>query len=238
MSLNKKAFSLVELSIVLIIIGLLVGGVASGSKLIKQSKLRAQVTQINDLVQAKNTFILTYDALPGDMDNAKDFFPSCTDATSNDCNGNGDKIVTNDSSSDPGGENVRFPEHLMHAGIIGGSYTGSKATGNVYELGTSLIPAKLSGGGLSYRSHSAYGGTYNGFQLGLVNGVSMVLKSIVSPQDAYNIDKKYDDGLANSGDIITQDGSGDTGCITSNAYVLTTSTVSCRMWFDWQKEPI
>ena len=49
----KKGFSLVELSIVLIIIGLLIAGVSSGSKLIKQARINSLINELNEL---KNSF--------------------------------------------------------------------------------------------------------------------------------------------------------------------------------------
>lgn len=72
--INKKAFSLVELSIVLIIIGLLVAGVSGGSKLIHSAKLNNIISDIQSLDSNVSVFKLTYSELPGDMPNAKDFF--------------------------------------------------------------------------------------------------------------------------------------------------------------------
>jgi len=63
----KRGFSLVELSIVLIIIGLLVAGVSTGSKLIHSAKLRTIITDMQEYQTGLKTFKLTYDELPGDM---------------------------------------------------------------------------------------------------------------------------------------------------------------------------
>lgn len=43
---NQSGFTLIELSIVLVIIGLIVGGVLVGRDLIKAAEVRAQVSQI------------------------------------------------------------------------------------------------------------------------------------------------------------------------------------------------
>ena len=64
---SVKAFSLVELSIVLIIIGLLVAGVSGGSKMISNAKLRTVISDMEQYKLAVNTFKGTYDELPGDM---------------------------------------------------------------------------------------------------------------------------------------------------------------------------
>ena len=83
--MNKKGFSLVELSVVLIIIGLLVAGVSVGSKLIEQSRIMRYVYAINSLDSSINGFYLKYTGLPGDLSNANDF------GLGN--NGNGDNVI-------------------------------------------------------------------------------------------------------------------------------------------------
>src|SRR6187549_3006919 len=64
---NQKGFTLIELSIVLVIIGLIVGGVLVGRDLIKAAQLRKQISQITDVNLGANTFKLKYNALPGDI---------------------------------------------------------------------------------------------------------------------------------------------------------------------------
>ena len=53
---NKKGFSLIELSIVLIIIGLLVAGITGGASLIKSAELRAVMTDIRNYQTAVNAY--------------------------------------------------------------------------------------------------------------------------------------------------------------------------------------
>lgn len=60
-------FTLVEMSIVLVIIGLLVGGILVARGLIKAAELRATLSQVNQITAAVNTFKLRYNALPGDL---------------------------------------------------------------------------------------------------------------------------------------------------------------------------
>lgn len=66
---NNKAFSLIELSIVLIIIGLLVAGITGGKSLIENAKNRALINEIRDWKQAVNAFYLLKERLPGDLNN-------------------------------------------------------------------------------------------------------------------------------------------------------------------------
>lgn len=63
---KKSAFSLIELSIVLIIIGLLVAGITGGASLIKSATLRAVMTEARNYNTAVNSFYVAYNAYPGD----------------------------------------------------------------------------------------------------------------------------------------------------------------------------
>src|ERR1700722_15466804 len=64
---QTNGFTLIELSIVLVIIGLIVGGVLVGQDLIKAAEVRAQISQIEKYNTAVNTFYGKYQAIPGDM---------------------------------------------------------------------------------------------------------------------------------------------------------------------------
>jgi prepilin-type N-terminal cleavage/methylation domain-containing protein len=64
---NRHGFTLIELSLVLVIIGLLIGGVLTGRDLIQAASIRAQISQIEKYQAAVNTFRAKYNALPGDI---------------------------------------------------------------------------------------------------------------------------------------------------------------------------
>jgi|CXWL01.1.fsa_nt_gi prepilin-type N-terminal cleavage/methylation domain-containing protein len=64
---KKAGFTLVELSIVLVIIGLLVGGVLVGRDLIRAAEIRSQISQFERMNAAANTFRVKYNYLPGDI---------------------------------------------------------------------------------------------------------------------------------------------------------------------------
>ena len=55
---NNKAFSLIELSIVLIIIGLLVAGIIGGQSLVESAKIRNYLTEMKQYQVAVNAFII------------------------------------------------------------------------------------------------------------------------------------------------------------------------------------
>jgi len=64
----KNGFTLIELSIVLIIIGLITSGILVGRTLIEAAEIRAQITQLQKFDLAVNTFRNKYNAIPGDLD--------------------------------------------------------------------------------------------------------------------------------------------------------------------------
>src|ERR1700722_13612838 len=66
-SILKAGFTLIELSIVLVIIGLIIGGVLVGRELISAAQIRAQISQIEKYNSAANTFRGKYGYLPGDI---------------------------------------------------------------------------------------------------------------------------------------------------------------------------
>ena len=63
---KKSAFSLIELSIVLIIIGLLIAGITGGASLIRSAELRAVIGEYRGYSTAVNGFYVQYNDLPGD----------------------------------------------------------------------------------------------------------------------------------------------------------------------------
>lgn len=160
---RESGFSLVELSIVLVILGLLTGGILAGQSLIRAAELRAVSTEYSRYNAAINSFRDKYFALPGDMPTAVKFWtaqaggtadgtdaacaaldvntPSTTQAT---CNGNGDGRVSSygNTAFAPimGYEVYRFWQHLANAGLIEGSYTGVLNTtfGDYSGIATSL----------------------------------------------------------------------------------------------------
>ncbi len=86
---KHSAFSLVELSIVLIIIGLLVAGVVGGSSLIKSAELRSVMSEARNYGIITNSFFVSYDALPGDIVKSQ-FVPPSNSSLSYECNGDAD----------------------------------------------------------------------------------------------------------------------------------------------------
>lgn len=120
---KNSGFTLIELSIVILIIGIIFTGVVSGTKLLEQAKLRQVIREFEEIKTAYKTFVATYEAVPGDMRTASAFFPNCGTSGSNEiCNGNGDSYITYDMGNSnfldqSGDEPARTFVHLNRAGI-------------------------------------------------------------------------------------------------------------------------
>lgn len=76
-SISAKGFTLVELAIVMMIIGFLIGGILKGQELLQNSRVTSTIAQVRAFEAAVTTFKDKYDALPGDMSNAAVRIPGC-----------------------------------------------------------------------------------------------------------------------------------------------------------------
>ena len=225
--MSQRGFSLVELSIVLVILGLLVGGILAGQSLIRASELRAVSSEYARYTTALHAFRDKYFQLPGDMNNAESFWtqlsavnstcrdtPSTTTAT---CNGDGDGSI--EIASTRSREIFRAWQHLANAGLIEGSYSGSWDGSNSWNVDRDNSPySKLNGAAYGFVSRNdaiATGGFYslmffpNGMHwltLGTPLSASYLLPATLKPEEAWNIDTKGDDGLPGQGRITTMSG--------------------------------
>lgn len=205
---QKTAFTLIELSIVIIIIGLIIGSILIGRDLIKSAEMRAVVNELSNYHAAYNTFRLKYNCIPGDCASATSFISGAT-------NGDGDGMIC--STADIINTcSYQFWYHLAESKIISGTYTGS---GSNYRpvIGTN-IPASVIGNGVGV---GAFGGTTgwgirgnfirlasltpsDGGYYGGANSTKFYGPALTSV-DAFNLDTKMDDGKPYSGRIITGD---------------------------------
>lgn len=253
-----RAFSLVELSIVLVILGLLVGGILAGQSLIRAAELRAVSTEFSRYKTAISAFRDKYFFLPGDISNATSFWSAGTcpgtnaNTTSpqpNTCNGDGDGMIeANESSATTSNGTFRFWQHLAMAGLIEGSYTGVPNSATFSHLTISLTTPNAPASKLStatwgvfyagnYASDSLlfYAGSYgNAFGFGAPVANAGASGPVLKPEEAWNIDTKIDDGKPATGimtSLYTQNGTGAGNCgdKATGAYTLNTSTVNCSL---------
>lgn len=130
----KRGFTLIELSIVLVIIGLIVGGVLVGQDLIKAAEIRKAAKQLEQYRTAVQAFRLKYNCIPGDCPTATQVWgaASWSDCggsgnsviTEETCDGNGDNSIFSTSAAFTATEEHRFWQQLSLAKLIDGHYTG------------------------------------------------------------------------------------------------------------------
>lgn len=150
----QSAFTLIELSIALVIIGLLAGGILFGRDMLRAAELRRQISQIEKFNTATNTFKTKYNCLPGDCANAEDLGLGTAGGAGE--NGNNDGLVNNDSVTISGlnwlglGEALNFWYHLSVAELIaermpGDNVTISTGANNQLLPGIATPPLAMSG---------------------------------------------------------------------------------------------
>jgi prepilin-type N-terminal cleavage/methylation domain-containing protein len=119
MRTKQSGFTLIEIAIVLVIIGLLLGGVLKGQELITSARVRNLISQQDGVKAAYFGFLDRFRALPGDYTGATTNIAGV--AATGACgqgNGNGNGRI-----EVAGNEHVLAWEHLSKAGFINGSYT-------------------------------------------------------------------------------------------------------------------
>lgn len=243
---GKRGFTLIELSIVIVLIGLIVAGVVGGQVLVQQAKLRSQISEFQKYSVAFNSFRLEYGEMPGDFSMASSYWGGVTD-------GNGNRRIDGNSygANHPNIETEMktFFWHLSSAGLIPESFNGTwNANSNV---GVSFPALKID----PKKGMVASGATNTNGQAQTTSATRQVYKAALalivgqpnSTNSAFNdiigtgkprtyssIDNKIDDGVARSG-IFTAErpwngstGNGD--CLDGNDgdYLLTNTLAACH----------
>ena len=233
----EQGFTLVELAIVMIIIGLLIGGILKGQELIANARVAATVTQIKGIDSATSTFQDKYNALPGDMLTPTTRLANCAAAP---CNtpGNGDGQVKDGANvtfaQAPATETLNFFVHLAAADLISGVNPNLGAGwGGDYptaQIGGGMHVGYLAGAVLPY---SALGMAAAQIRAGHYIAIhntpagAVAATGVMTPNQAYRIDAKLDDGAPVSGSVFP---AGAPACINGNVYQETVDSNNCNLY--------
>lgn len=240
---RNKGFTLIELSVVLAIIGLLVAGLFVGTSLIRSAELREVIGDYDRYNKAIKEFQDKYQALPGDMSNAETIWGvdgvtgTCsTNAASTTfkivtCNGNGDGRIGASSTAGVldttyAYEWFRAWQELSNAGLVDTQFTGVKesATNGDAGIGLNVPQSKLSiksGWTLYYFLQTATDTNLWGDNYGHVfsfggNTTGITSAPVLSTVNASSIDQKIDDGLPGRGIIRARRTATEPNCTTSD----------------------
>ena len=187
MNKRQSGFTLIEIAIVLVIIGLLLGGVLKGQELITSARVRNLISMQDGIKAAYFGFLDRYRALPGDYAQATTNINNVS--TGSGCgpaasvgNGNGDGQILGIATS--ANENILAWEHLSKSGFMNGSYTCAAAAS-----GTSA-PTNPFGGYFDLLYDNGYA------DAAATPGTRHVLKtgSNIGSDLLAEIDRKVDDG--------------------------------------------
>lgn len=231
----QKGFSLIELSVVLVILGLLVGGVIGGQQLIRAAELRKLSKDFENYSSAIIQYKYKYQAIPGDDLNATRIWGAATS------NGNGDFMIGDHWTSDD--EDVLAMQHLALAGFINHNPTTVLWP---QEVGVNLPAGTFNQQGYRLQSFPWDGACctlYGQRGFGIIAGrveTSDLWDGFLIPQDAWNIDSKFDDGKPASGTWMNQNRTGEvcnigsagdlnTATIGSNTYDLAGTRATCNI---------
>lgn len=245
----EVGFTLVELSIVIVLIGLIVAGVVGGQQLVQQAKLRGLISDINKYEVAINSFRLEYDAYPGDFNRASAY--GFGDS------GNGDRQLTDNN---PVPESLWFVVHMNNAGLIEGSYSHPGVI-NPHQIGYNKpwigyrnnVSFYVHYAGVTKASTANHSGTASGLyqdyfgnamEVGSSDnstGTGRIWNGFLSPKDAQSIDSKIDDGEPGIGKLVVT-GTHNTATCTDKlitqtlpvAFNFSDTTDRCRLFYKLQ----
>lgn len=213
MKQKNSGFTLIEISIVLVIIGLLLGGVLKGQEMIENAKIKNLKGDFEGVTAAVYAYQDRYGALPGDDSRAAS--RGWTNAVAGGGNG---QLANNDAFDDGNTENQYFWQHLRYAGLITGNPDGTTANSGGRANPTNAFKGKI---GVSHVSGS--------WGLGLTGPI--LCAGSLPGKAAGSLDVALDDGEPDTGSVRALQGSANTepsGTTPASAYSEAQSYTVCK----------
>lgn len=207
---DQKGFTLIEIAIVLVIIGLLVGGVLKGQEMVTNARIKRVIEDFDGVAAAVYTYQDRYGSLPGDDDQANTRFTLPDGA--NDA-GDGDGLIEGDWNRTVGtAEDARRVWlHLRAANLLPGTLEGG---------------ADGAGGN---QPKNAFGGLLgiDDANVGLTGTVAC--QNAIPPEVGAVVDAKIDDGASDTGSLrATDDADGRRGSGEAGVYAGDDAVTICR----------
>ncbi len=180
---GQAGFTLVEIAIVLVIIGLLLGGILKGQEMITQAKIKNVVNDFNGITAAVNSYQDRYRALPGDDLNANPRWAAAPAPVAG-TNGNGQIAGTYNNPlavvATAANESNLFWWHLRLAGFVAGATTGIAAGQQPSNAANGIMGVQGTGMGFSS---------------------NIICSSNLPDKIAIAVDTQMDDGTNNTGQV-------------------------------------
>jgi prepilin-type N-terminal cleavage/methylation domain-containing protein len=215
---RESGFTLIEMSIVLVIIGLIIGGIVKGQEVVGNARAKSQVAQVDAIKGAVYTFQDKYGYSPGD------YIASGTLNTSTSADGNQNGYITLVSANTSTADNTDVSGtgepswawiHLSAANLLSGVNIG---TANLGAATTSTYAGKVGNSYLWLATFYASGPNITALSVRLQQGTGAPT-AILSMGDSHSIDLKFDDGLPYSGGVwVNSASAANTNCVNASLY--------------------